>query len=263
VAADGPRVPRGRGRVKASLQLARAIVQAIYDEGMKPGDRYLSEAEAIRYHQVGRGTYREALRFLELHGVFVMRSGPAGGPEISRPTWRDLASTIALLMQFAAAPLRAILEARVVIEPGMVALAAVHATDDEVEEMARTLAALEADIGVYRVWRPAYDRYWRLLAEASHNPLLASLSPALRTIVNSGGFVPDEPYRVETVGRLRAVHAAVVARDPEAARRAMLELDLAFERRLTEGYPRQMDRVVCWPEVAAADDADGDPDDGA
>jgi DNA-binding FadR family transcriptional regulator len=225
------------------------MVQAIYDNGLKPGDRYLSEADGIRRHKVGRGTYREALRFLEHQGVIVMRSGPTGGVEIGRPDWHNLASTIALLMQFADAPLRSILEARLAIEPGMAELAARNATDDEITDMAAKLDTVDAEVGRYARWSPAYNAYWLALASSSHNPLLASLSPALRAIVNSGGFVPNEPFRVETGERLRALHRAIAAHAPARARTAMLDIARSFQTRLTEGYPRQLDQVVCWPDV--------------
>ena len=242
-------VSRSRTRVKASLQLARDMVQTMYDAGMKPGDRYLSEAEGIRVHGVSRGTYREALRFLEHQGVIVLRSGPTGGVEISRPDSGHLASTIALLMQFADAPLRSILEARMAIDPGMAELAAQHATADEIDAMAEELVVMDANLGHYRAWNEAYNAYWHDLAASSHNPLLASLSPALRTIVNSGGFVPNERYRADTVSRLRKLHKTVAAHDSSAARAAMLEIDRSFHERLAEGYPQQYDRVVCWPEI--------------
>jgi DNA-binding FadR family transcriptional regulator len=247
--ATGRRVDKARSKVKASLQLARDMVQAMYDSGLEPGDRYLSEAEGIRVHGVARGTYREALRFLEHQGVIVLRSGPTGGVEISRPDASHLASTIALLMQFADAPLRSILEARVAIDPGMGELAASQATDDDLAAMAAELVTMEAEVARYPVWNRAYDEFWHRLAASTHNPLLASLSPALRTIVNSGGFVPNERYRVEIVGRLRALHEAVAGRDPGAAREAMLAIDHSFTERLAEGYPQQFDRTVCWPEV--------------
>lgn len=247
-----------RTKVKASLVLAREIVQTMYDRGMKPGDRYLSEAEGIRVHGVGRGTYREALRFLELQGVIVLRAGPAGGVEIRRPDAHHLASTIALLMQFADAPLRSILEARVAIEPGMAELAAQHASPEQLRSMHEALDEMDAELGRYRVWLVAYNEFWRLLATSSGNPLLASLSPALRSIVNSGGFVPNEPYRAETAARLRTLHAALAAHDPGAARDAMLRIDQAFLERLRDGYPRQFDRVVCWPEIAVSAEGTGE-----
>jgi DNA-binding FadR family transcriptional regulator len=232
------------------------MVQSIYERGLRPGDHYMSEAEGIAAHGVSRGTYREALRFLEMQGVIVMRAGPAGGVEIGQPDWRNLASTIALLMQFSGASLRTILEARTAIEPGMAVLAARHATDDELAAMATKLTALRASVGAFPVWSRRYHEYWEALATSSHNTLFATLSPALRSIVNSGNFVPDENYRLATQQRLEAIHAAVAARDEAAAHAAMLDLELEFERRLVEGYPREVDRVVRWSEIRFDADTD-------
>ena len=237
------------GRTKLSLEVARQIVQAMADEGMGQGDRYLSEAEGMRRHGVGRGTYREALRFLESQGLIVMRPGPGGGPEIVRPGWPHLASTIALLLQFSNAPLRTLLDARETIEPGMAELAARNATDEELAQMARDLDAIEAGLGSYRSFAQAYETYWRHLAQSSHNALFAVLSPALRAIVNSAGFVPDERYRAEVLGRLRTVHAAVAAREPARAHDVMRALEEEFGRRLRRGYPRQISQVVAWSDV--------------
>ncbi|MFG1949058.1 FadR/GntR family transcriptional regulator [Nonomuraea sp. NPDC048826] len=243
------RVEPGERRPKLSLEVARQIVETMRESGMGPGDRYLPEAEAMRRHGVGRGTYREALRFLEHQGLIVMRPGPNGGPEIAQPGWANLASTIALMLQFAGAPLRAVLDARVMIEPGMAELAARNATGEELAAMADDLDAIEHGLGSYRVFSAAYETYWRHLAESSHNELFAFLSPALRAIVNSAGFAPDERYRAEVLSRLRAVHAAVAARDPEGARAAMRELEEEFGRRLREGYPRQIAEVIDWSDV--------------
>jgi GntR family transcriptional repressor for pyruvate dehydrogenase complex len=115
-------------KMKAAMRLAQEIVATIYESKMQPGDRYLSEADALQHHRVARGTYREALRFLEIQGVVNIRAGPGGGPEIRRPGWPQLASTIALLLQFADAPMREVLEARTAIEPGVARMAAMYAT---------------------------------------------------------------------------------------------------------------------------------------
>jgi GntR family transcriptional regulator, transcriptional repressor for pyruvate dehydrogenase complex len=239
-------------KVKASLVLAREIVETMEQQGMRPGDRYLPEAQAIRHHGVARNTYREALRFLEYQGVIVVRSGPTGGPEITQPGWPHLASAIALILQFADAPLGSLLDARIAIEPGMAELAAANATAEEIEAMTVDLLAIESGIGKFRVFSQAYNNYWKRLAQSSHNPLLAFLSPALRAIVNSAGFVPNEPYRVETLARLNAIHGAVSAHDQPQAGRLMRDLEVEFRRRLTEGYPRQMRRSVAWSDLAWA-----------
>jgi DNA-binding FadR family transcriptional regulator len=236
-------------KIKAAMRLAQEIVATIYESKMQPGDRYLSEADALQHHHVARGTYREALRFLEIQGVVNIRAGPGGGAEIRRPGSPQLASTIALLLQFADAPMREVLEARTAIEPGVARMAALYATPADIKAMAEDLAEIEAEIGNYKKFSPAYLQYWNHLAESTHNAFLMFVSPALRAIVNSAGFVPNEPYRVATLGRLHLIHSAIEKHDVEAATTAMTELELEFFDRLSTGYPRQMERVVAWSDL--------------
>ena len=236
-------------KLKAAVRLAQEIVQTIYDNRMEPGDKYLSEADGLRRHKVARSTYREALRFLEIQGVVNIRAGPGGGPVISQPGWINLASTIALLLQFANAPMRAVLDARTAIEPGVAELAAQNATDEEIAAMERDLHGIEVHIGDYKRYLRAYRQYWDHLAQSTHNALLAFLSPALRSIVESAGFVPNELYRAETLVRLRRIHAALAQHDVQASREAMHDLELEFLDRLSQGYPRQMERVVAWSDL--------------
>jgi GntR family transcriptional regulator, transcriptional repressor for pyruvate dehydrogenase complex len=236
-------------KTKAAIRLARDIVQTMYDTGMRPGDRYLSEAEALKKHGVARATLREALRFLEIQGVLSVRAGPGGGPQVGKPNWPHLASTIALLLQFEGAPFQSVLEARSVLEPGMAELAATNATDQEIAAMAADLDRVEAHLAVYKLFRKSYTEFWNHLAQSTHNPLIAFLSPALRAIVDSAGFVPNELYRAEVLGRLRVLLTAVGSRNVEDARRAMTSIEAEFLRRLTTGYPRQMKRVVAWSDL--------------
>jgi DNA-binding FadR family transcriptional regulator len=236
-------------REKASIRLARDIVRTMYEAGMQPGDRYLPESEALKRHGVGRATLREALRYLEIQGVLEVRAGPGGGPMVTRPGWPSLASTLALMLQFTGSPFVSVLEARSAIEPGMAELAARHATAAQLTEMAAALDRAEAQVGDYRRFHEAYLEFWRTLAASTANPVIAYLSPALRAIVDSAGFVPNEPYRLATLRRLRGVLAAVEGRDPEAARRAMVAVEDAFLERLTTHYPRQMERVVAWSDL--------------
>lgn len=39
-----------RSGSKTGVRVAREIVQSIYDKGLAPGDRYLSEPDALREH---------------------------------------------------------------------------------------------------------------------------------------------------------------------------------------------------------------------
>jgi len=252
----GPLGVRGV-KTKVALRLAKEIVQSIYDNKMVPGQRYLSESEALQRLGAARGTYREALRFLEIQGVIETRAGPGGGPEIRRPGWPQLASTIALLLQFADAPLRVILEARIVLEPGVAKMSAARATGEDIAAMALDLDAVEAGIGNYRDFADAYLRFWNHLAESTHNALLSLLSPSLRAIVNTSLVVPNEPYRLYLLEKLRAIHAAVAAHDEVAAAETVAALEQEFLHRLMSGYPRRFDRVIAWSDIS--NDLEVDP----
>jgi GntR family transcriptional repressor for pyruvate dehydrogenase complex len=234
---------------KAAIRLAEKIVQAMYEAGMKPGDRYLSEAEALKKHGVARATLREALRFLEIQGVLAVRAGPGGGPEVGKPSWPHLASTMALLLQFEGARFQSVLEARSVLEPGMAELAAANATEQDIAAMGESLDEIARHLGVYRKFHSAYVKFWGQMARSTQNPVIALLSPALRAIVESGGFVPNELYRAEVLERLRKIYAAVAERDTQGARAAMTDLEAEFMRRLSAGYPRQMERVIAWSDL--------------
>ena len=239
--------PTGLGRPRrASDEAAHAIVDAVLDADRA---RYHSEADALYELGVGRGTYREALRFLERLGVVEVRSGPGGGPARRMPDAADVASVIALWMESSDASLRSVLQARGVIEPGIARLAAEQATADQVAAMAAALDDVERGLGDIATFSVAYRRYWDLLAEAAANALLSLLGPALRTIVNSGGFAPDEIYRARILDGLREIHAAVADRRPADAEAATRALDIEFTRRLEAGYPRQIERPVPWRRV--------------
>jgi len=244
--------PKPPKKEKAALRLAQEIVQAMYENGMRPGDRYFSEADALRRHGVARGTLREALRFLEMQGVITVRAGPGGGSMVGRPGWPNLASMLALLLQFDQAPLKHVLEARKVIEPGIAELAARNATPEEVQAMAADLDAIEANLGDFRRFAEFYHRFWCAFAASTHNSVLALLSPALRALINSTGFAPNEVYRTELLGRMRKLHKAIAAQDAKAARSIMADIQDEFFNRIAQGYPRQLNRLMAWSDLDAA-----------
>lgn len=238
-----------QGSKKAAARTAQEIVQIIYDEGLRPGDHYLSEADALARHQVSRATFREALRFLEFQGVLRVRAGPGGGAIVAKPDWPHLASTFALLLQFADATLSAVMAARAVIEPAMAALAAQNATPDLVAEIGRELASAEAALADHPAFVGHYRAFWSAVARATGNPVTAMLWPALRALVDSGGFVPSEQYRAALTGRMRSLLDALSAGDADEAQRLVLTLDREFADRLAENYPRRVARRMAWTDV--------------
>jgi DNA-binding FadR family transcriptional regulator len=62
---------------KASVWLARDLVNFIVDGKLKEGTRLPPEAEMQNIFDVGRNTLRKALRLLETRGVITIRTGRA------------------------------------------------------------------------------------------------------------------------------------------------------------------------------------------
>ena len=234
---------------KAAARVAQEIVQTIYDERLSPGDRYLSEVDALTRHNVSRATFREALRFLEFQGVVRVRAGPGGGAIVQKPDSPNLTSTFALLLQFADAPLSEVMAARTALEPAMAALAAEHATAEQLDSIGKLLAEAEASIADPAGFTPAYRAFWGAIAAATGNAVTSMLWPALRALVDSGGFYPNELYRQSLTRRMRQLFDAVSRRDASASRELVAQLDREFSDRLAQNYPQRISRSVAWSDV--------------
>lgn len=110
--------------LKRSEQIAAAISDDIVTEDLQPGDRLPNEAAMVDRFGVGRGSLREALRILEVHGVISLRSGPGGGPVVESLSPRDVARSLSLYLSRAQASILELAQARLLLEPWVARLAA-------------------------------------------------------------------------------------------------------------------------------------------
>ena len=131
---------RPRRGVKLAERLAQEIVEEITADGLKPGDRLPSEVQMAHDRGVSRTSLREALRLLEVHGIITVRTGPNGGPELTKLTSSDFARMATLHFHMAGVTFRQLLEARLVLEPPLAELAAANRSQDQVDALRRNLA---------------------------------------------------------------------------------------------------------------------------
>jgi GntR family transcriptional regulator, transcriptional repressor for pyruvate dehydrogenase complex len=235
-------------RAKGALKVAREIVRHIHEERITAGQKYLSEADALERYRVARGTLREALRYLQLQGILEIRTGPNGGHFVAHPNWENLSSTIALLLQFSDATIETLIEARIAIEPGMAALAAQRATDEDLAEMDSLLEALRENLGNYEAYYDLYLEFWDQMALTARNPLFLFLLPALRRITWTSGIRPNEAQREAALGGLVVIRDAIASRDPSEASKAMRNLEKGYLNTMRAEYPREISRRILWHE---------------
>ena len=233
----------GIGRsVKTSERIAAAIVSEIVASKLSPGDRLPNEAAMVERFQVGRGSIREALRILEVHGLISLRSGPGGGPVVIAVNPRDVARTFSLYLHLSGATIRELTETRLFLEP-MIARMAAREQDPTGMARLREAAEYEASVpegdGRYIF---AANNFHYVLATLSGNVVIDLVATALKelytTRVVGGGLVND----LEQAG-LRSQHGAIAE--------AILAGDSARAEQLTRKHTEYyLGRVIAIPGFA-------------
>ncbi len=161
--------------------LGREIVSG----GLKPGERLPSDQELIERFEASRTAIREAMKVLSTKGLIEARQR-AGTRVRPRAQW-DLLDVEVLEWHTPDAItdtfLKDLEELRELIEPEAAGLAAMRATDDDVEAMEGAFLRMEANLAD----RPAFaqaDREFHLaVLDASHNQLIRKLKGITGTVL--------------------------------------------------------------------------------
>lgn len=239
---------------KMPILLAQRIADRITGGELEPGTVLPPEREMLGAYGVGRGSLREALRLLEQHGLVTMKPGPGGGPVVRRPDPMHLASSLALLLQAARTPFRAIVEARVSIEPQMAAQAAQRASSKQTAEAEACVAEMGNDLASLPNFLAQNARFHDLIADASGNPVFRYLMTSLHRITDgtSLGVMYDERRRRAVHRAHERIAGALTDHDADAARDAMASHMGEFAKFMEKYYPSLMDRPIRWAEVVPA-----------
>jgi len=240
----------GRG-AKMAIRVAQGIVREIADKHLLPGAKLPPEHEMVERYGVARATLREALRFLELQGVLSIKPGPGGGPVVGEPHTRNLASTLALLLQFLDAPFRSLIELRQVISPGMAAMAARNARHDDLERLKECIAKLRGCVGDIDAYQDENRKFHDLVAWASGNPAIGLLVSSVHMMTNSSGITlnyseREQRYQIETY---ESLYQAIVSRDAERARKEMEEFIGRSDAYLEKRHADLMRKRIVWEDI--------------
>ena len=215
---------------KTAMIVARRIVRDIDRLSLRQGDKLPPERVMLEEYQVGRGTLRESLRFLELQGIISLKPGPGGGPVVEQPQASSLATSLMLLLQFSDAQYRVVAEARVALEPMMARLAAERMTPESLAELSETVKAMEAGLDDQTTFLEENKRFHDIIAWSSENALFGYLVDAFADILDGTTLGIDYPAhrRTAILRAHRGILDALEDRDPVAAEEAMrLHLDEA------------------------------------
>lgn len=227
-----------------SEAIARDIVRRIGDEGLAPGTQLPPEAKMLEEYRVGRGSLREALRILEVHGLISIKPGPRGGPTVDQVHTRNFGRMASLFFQMDGVTFRELIEARLTMEPLLARRAAEVGEPGLLAELARFEQVARADEEYLRHAAGFHE----LVAGMSGNRIVSLLGQSLADIVRDR--VTDSLYpksrRREVLGTHGDIARAIAAGEADLAERLMREHMEDYVAQAKRRHPGLMNEVVDW-----------------
>ncbi|MDR6977978.1 DNA-binding FadR family transcriptional regulator [Streptomyces sp. 3330] len=214
---SGTAVPKGTVTQRA-IERIKAMIT---DGALKPGQRLPTERALAAELGISRSSMREAIRALTVLGVLEARHG--SGIYVTALEAGDLLETFGVVADLSRGPrLVELLQVRRILESTATALAAARITPEQLAVVEGHLAAMNATDDPEEIL--AHDlEFHRAIAQAAGNETMAAIleglsSRTFRARVWRG--YQEEGAFARTRREHAAIHRALAARDPEAARAA-------------------------------------------
>jgi len=210
------------GRSTAAQTVARRLLETIRDGGIQPGQLLPPEKELMERLQVGRSTIREALQILAT--LNVVRAAPGQGTFVRELSPESLLRADMIGFLIANSVALALLEAREMIEPPLMRLACLRATDEDFDRIEALLDQHEAALAWRKPVSAYAARFHVLIAEAAHNRVgVIFMTSILELLMSRGRKLEGRPgYLAQEVREHRALLAVLRERDPDRAADAIL-----------------------------------------
>ena len=215
---------RGSDFVRQPLhqQIAEKIEAMIKTNGLGPGNQLPSEYEIGRVLKVSRVTVHQAMLVLAEKGLVQIRAG--SGVYVTDMPLSVVTDTIKRYVNFGGVSHEELVAFREIIEPESAALAALRATQEELNLLKELVDEMELAFKEGRIsdCAKADEAFHEALAVASHNPLLYANLSALQKIVLNAIYAQIKTYLPEEgILAHRPICQAIAAHDAERARQAM------------------------------------------
>lgn len=203
--------------------VATQIKDRIISGDLETGDRLPPEQGLAEQFEVSRTVVREAIKALEREGLVEVQQGR--GTYVTDGTSTAFKESFALMMSMGSDQIFAdLVEVRALLEPGIVAMAASRATDEDYEVLEQAVATMEASLDDPETFVRADSVFHMALAKATKNELIVKMiEPIVDLLHEMRVSISEAPAGLQR-GQYHHVRilAAVKSRDPEAARQAML-----------------------------------------
>ena len=166
-------------------RIVTELGEIIVSGGLKPGDRLPGDQDLIEQFQASRTAIREAMKVLSAKGLIEARQR-AGTRVRPRADW-DLLDADVLSWHSPESINESLLkdleELRELIEPEAASLAALRATDDDIQALERAVERMQENAANRPAFSEADVAFHLAVLEASHNQLIRRLTGITETVL--------------------------------------------------------------------------------
>ena len=209
-------IRRNRVHEEVAKQLERLIV-----EQLMPGDKLPAERELAEQLGVSRSSIRDAIRRLEMMGLVEPRQGAGTVVREISPdaVVGPLSSVIAHKRQMVGE----LLDFRKMLEPGLAARAAGHATNEQIAQMEDILRRQSEKLKAGGLAIEEDTEFHYAIATSSGNSVVLKVVDTLMDLLREtrSRSLQSEGRPQKSIAGHRRIFAAIKRRDPGAAELAM------------------------------------------
>lgn len=214
-------------RTNVAQQIVDIIVASIVEGKLKPGDQLPNERALALKYGVSRVPLREALSSLRQMGIIVTKHGI--GTFINDVNATFLMNQLSSYLFLQEKPVIEVLQLRRLIEVESARLAAIHATNENLEKL--KIAEIDAREQLFKL-REGSDnsfgeadlKFHQAIAEASYNSLFVQFLDSIHGTLHIHQVLSQkEPQPIDDVAKYhRKIVEAILERDAEKSARMML-----------------------------------------
>ena len=230
---------KGKVCVLERMTLIDSIVAEIRDKiisgELKEGEMLASQDELAREMGVSRASLREALNHLRLMGLIETKHG--SGSIVRRSTPVAFINSLSSLLTMDRGSAAELLDARLYIESAVAAVAAKHASEEDLKGMKQLVEGMERDFkaGDIESFTSRDVQFHMLIAQSTKNRVLVKVVEIVRDILRQfiQKFFATVPASVsDAIEYHRRIYEAIKERDPEGAQRHMEAHIMSIVKRL-------------------------------
>ncbi len=215
--------------------VAEKIIKRMKDGSLAAGDKLPTVAGLAKTLNVGQSSVREGLKQLQTLGLLEIKHGK--GVYIKDNDIGTILKDIGHLLILKKADIQYLIEARRIIECGIVKLAVEKASAEEIEELHSLLNVMKSSVDSPEDFVDADLGFHLELGAASKNPLLSQFLNSIYGLFHHGQeVVMSMPGAAKNaIKRHREIYLAIKNRDQEKALRAM-EKHLTYAEATISAY---------------------------